>query len=66
MYATFVTNNQPSFHLWWKENFAKYQNIMKMIENIPYDKAFNNIFHEKIESFKYNACIDLTGAIRGT
>ena len=37
-----------------------------MIENIPYDKAFNNIFHEKIESFKYNACIDLTGAIRGT
>ena len=27
---------------------------------------FNNSFKEKLESFQYNACLALTGAIRGT
>ena len=29
------------------------------------DQAFNNSFKEKLESFQYNACLALTGAIRG-
>ena len=31
-----------------------------------YDQTFNASFHEKIESIQYNACLALTGAIRGT
>ena len=31
-----------------------------------YDQTFNASFHEKLESIQYNACLALTGAIRGT
>ena len=34
--------------------------------DVLYDQAFNNSFTEKLESFQYNACLALTGAIRGT
>ena len=33
--------------------------------NIIYDEAFNNSFHQKIESLQYNAALAITGAIRG-
>ena len=33
--------------------------------DILYDKAFNESFYQKIESFQYNACLTITGAIRG-
>ena len=29
MYAMFVTNNHASFHLWWKENLVKHQEVSK-------------------------------------
>ena len=31
--------------------------------DVLYDQAFNNVFKEKLESFQYNACLALTGAI---
>ena len=34
--------------------------------DIIYDEVFNNSFHQKIESLKYNAALAFTGAIRGT
>ena len=34
--------------------------------DVLYDQAFNNSFKEKLESIQYNACLALTGAIRGT
>ena len=34
--------------------------------DVLYDQAFNNSFHAKIESIQYNACVAITGAIRGT
>ena len=34
--------------------------------DVIYDQAFNTSFHEKLESIKYNVCLALTGAIRGT
>ena len=34
--------------------------------DILYDKAFNASFHQKIESIQYNACLTITGAIRGS
>ena len=34
--------------------------------DVPYDQAFNNSFHAKIESIQYNACLAITGAIRST
>ena len=34
--------------------------------DVLYDQAFNNSFHAKIESIQYNACLAITGAIRGT
>ena len=34
--------------------------------DIIYDQAFNNSFHQKIESLQYNVALAITGAIRGT
>ena len=34
--------------------------------DIVYDQAYNNSFHEKLESIQYNASLAITGAIRGT
>ena len=34
--------------------------------DILYDKAFNESFHQKIESIQYNAWLAITGAIRGS
>ena len=31
-----------------------------------YDQAYNSAFHDKLESIQYNACLAITGAIRGT
>ena len=31
-----------------------------------YDEAYNEIFHQKLESIQYNACLALSGAIRGS
>ena len=33
--------------------------------DIFYDKVFTNSLHEKIESFQYNSCLDLTRDNRG-
>ena len=34
--------------------------------DILYDQAYNMSFHHKLESIQYNACLAITGAIRGT
>ena len=34
--------------------------------DILYDQAFNNSFHDGLESTQYNACLAIAGAIRGT
>ena len=34
--------------------------------DVLYDQAFNNSFHAKMESIQHNACLTITGAIRGT
>ena len=34
--------------------------------DIIYDQPFNSFFQNKIESIQYNACLAITGAIRGT
>ena len=31
-----------------------------------YDEAYNERFHQKLESIQYNACLALSGAIRGS
>ena len=33
--------------------------------DVLYDQGYNNSFKEKLESTQYNACLALTGAIRG-
>ena len=35
-------------------------------DDITHDQAFNNSFHQKIESIQYNAALAITGAISGT
>ena len=35
-------------------------------DHIIYDQAFDNSFHQKIESLQHNAALAITGAIRGT
>ena len=32
VYTMFISNNRPSFHLWWKENLAKLQQVSKYYE----------------------------------
>ena len=34
--------------------------------DILYDQAYNMYFHQKLKSIQYNACLAITGAIRGT
>ena len=34
--------------------------------DILYDQAYNVSFHQKLESIQYNACLAITGTIRGT
>ena len=34
--------------------------------DIIYDQAHNALFHQKLESLQYNACLTITGAIRGS
>ena len=33
--------------------------------DVLYDQDFNNSFHAKMESIQYNACLAITGVIRG-
>ena len=33
--------------------------------DIIYDQAYNSAFHDKLKSIQYNACLAITGAIRG-
>ena len=33
--------------------------------DVIYDQAYNPAFHDKLESIQYNACLAITGAIRG-
>ena len=33
---------------------------------VIYGQAYNSAFHDKLESIQYNACLAITGAIRGT
>ena len=34
--------------------------------DIIYDEAYNETFHQKLESIQYYACLALSGAIRGS
>ena len=34
--------------------------------DILYDRAHNVSFHQKLESLQYNACLAITGAMRGS
>ena len=34
--------------------------------DVIYDQDYNSYFHENLESLQYNACLEITGAIRGT
>ena len=34
--------------------------------DIIYDEAYNETFYQKLESIQYNACLALSGAIRGS
>ena len=34
--------------------------------DVLYDQAFNSAFNDKLKSIQYNACLTITGAIRGT
>ena len=32
VYAMFISDNRTSFHLWWKDNLAKHQKVLKYYE----------------------------------
>ena len=46
-----------------------YKNLVRPhldYSNIIYDQTYNATFHQKLEMIQYNACLALTGAVRGT
>ena len=38
----------------------------KTIDDVVYDKVFNESFHKKLESVQYNTTLAMTSRIRGT
>ena len=34
--------------------------------DVLYNQAFNSAFYDKLESIQYNACLVITGVVRGT
>ena len=34
--------------------------------DVIYDEAYIKIFHQKLDSIQYNACLSVSGAIRGS
>ena len=48
--------------------FTIYKSLVRLHVDdgeIIYDKTYNASFHQKLEIFQYNACLAMTGAIRG-
>ena len=43
-----------------------YKTFIRSRLDIIYDQAYNSAFHDKLESIQYNACLAITGAVRGT
>ena len=35
-------------------------------DDMIYDEAYNERFHQELKSFQYNACLALSGAISGS
>ena len=35
-------------------------------DDVIFDEAYNETFHQKLGSIQYNACLALSGAIRGS
>ena len=53
----------------WSALLTVYKSFIRPLldyGDIIYDKAFNESFHEKLESLQYNAVLAITGAIRGS
>ena len=49
--------------------FTIYKNFIRSrldYADIIYDQPYNSAFHDKLESIQHNACLAITGAIRGT
>ena len=42
--------------------------VQPLLDNsdVLYDQAFNSTFQNKLESIQYNACLAITGVVRGT
>ena len=49
------------------KNFAK-TGINNYVDygNVIFDEAYSKTIHQNFESFQYNACLTLSGAIRGS
>ena len=55
--------------LWRKALVTTYKAFIRShlgYGDVLYDQAFNDYFHAKMESIQSNACLVITGAIRGT
>ena len=43
-----------------------YKAFIRHLGDVIFDQAFNNFFHQRLESIQYNAALAITEAIRGT
>ena len=47
----FISNNRPSFHLWWNENLVKHRKVSKYIIKLIADFDVKNNFYEIFTNF---------------
>ena len=48
-------------------NFTTYKTFIRSqlyYADVIHDQTYNSSFHDKLESFQYNACLSIKGAIR--
>ena len=55
-----ITKNNFTYYL---QSFCQ---IPSGLWDILYGQAFNSSFHDRLEPIQYNACLVITGEIRGT
>ena len=67
---TLLSNNIPLKTVYFRNTLLTiYKTFIRRwsdYADIIYDQAYNSAFHDKLESIQYNACLAITGTIRGT
>ena len=58
VHIMFITNNQASFHFWWKQSLVKYQKLLKYyVEQYFVESLFQEIY-DRFVSVVFNISVN--------